>query len=151
MLQIAEQKRARMGVANVEFRHADAQQLPFEDDHFQIVSVAFGLRNIEDTARGLAEMVRVCMPGGKVAVLEFTTPRRQPIRGLYQWYFKYVLPRIGQALARNDSRAYNYLPQSVGEFPSYEHLTQAMVEAGLRQADYYPLTFGIATLYIGIK
>ena len=101
--------------------------------------------------KGLQEMTRVCKPGGQVAILEFSMPRRQPIKGLYSWYFKNVLPKVGQALARNDSSAYNYLPDSVGEFPSDEALTERMLAAGLSQAKYYPLTFGIATLYVGTK
>ena len=92
--------------------------LPFPDDSFQIVSVAFGLRNVTDTDRGLREMARVCRPGGSVAVLEFSLPRWQPFRGLYNWYFRHVLPRIGQALSAQSVDAYDYLPESVGEFPA---------------------------------
>lgn len=152
MLDIAEQKKRRLNVAEgVTFFEADAQNLPFEENHFQIVSVAFGLRNVADTDQGLREMVRVCQPGGRVAVLEFTMPRRQPIRGLYAWYFRHVLPRIGQWLARNEQSAYCYLPESVGDFPQYEALVDRMKSAGLREAKFYPLTFGIATLYVGTK
>ena len=89
----------------------------FGDKRFQIVSVAFGLRNVTDTDRGWREMVRVCRPGGRVAVLEFSMPRRRPLRGVYGWYFRCVLPRIGQWLTRNRQGAYRYLPESVGEFP----------------------------------
>jgi demethylmenaquinone methyltransferase/2-methoxy-6-polyprenyl-1,4-benzoquinol methylase len=78
-------------------------------------------------------------------------PRRQPIKSLYKWYFRNILPRIGQWFARNDSDAYNYLPETVGEFPQYEELTGLMEDAGLKQARFIPLTFGIATLYIGVK
>lgn len=150
MLEIGKQK-GNQFKRDVEFIEADAQELPFASDHFQIVSAAFGLRNVADTKRGLAEMTRVCKPGGKVAVLEFSHPRRQPIKLAYSWYFKNVLPRIGQWMARNNSSAYNYLPDSVGEFPAYEALTDIMVSAGLKSATFHPLTFGIATLYIGIK
>lgn len=136
---------------DVTFIEADAQNLPFADNQFQIVSAAFGLRNVANTDQGLAEMVRVCRPQGQIAVLEFSIPRYQPIKGLYGWYFKNVLPRIGQFLARNDSSAYNYLPDSVGEFPCYEKLTERMLAAGCSSAKFYPLTGGIATLYIGIK
>ncbi len=150
MLEIGRQKSDRFD-RSVTFVEADAQNLPFADDQFQVVSAAFGLRNVADTDQGLREMTRVCQPGGKVAVLEFSIPRRQPVKGMYGWYFKNVLPRIGQRLARNDSSAYNYLPNSVGEFPSYEALTDRMVQAGLSTANFYPLTFGIATLYVGVK
>ncbi len=150
MLEIGRQKSDKTK-REVSFIEADAQNLPFEDDQFQVVSAAFGLRNVADTDLGLKEMTRVCRPGGKVAILEFSVPRYQPIKGMYGWYFKNVLPRIGQMLARNDSSAYNYLPESVGEFPCYEQLTQRMLGAGLSSARFYPLTFGIATLYIGVK
>lgn len=150
MLEIGREKGKRWG-QDVTFVEADAQQLPFETDHFQVVSVAFGLRNVADTDLGLREMVRVCKPGGQVAVLEFSQPRYQPIKGIYGWYFRNVLPRIGQWLARNDSAAYDYLPESVGEFPCYEQLTRRMLDAGLSTAKFFPLTFGIATLYVGVK
>ncbi len=130
---------------------ADTQQLPFPDDYFQIVSVGFGLRNVTDTRRGLQEMVRVCRPGGKVAVLEFSIPQRQPFRALYRWYFRNILPSIGRVLARKGPKAYNYLPQSVDEFPSGEALAQRMRTAGLHDVCFHDLTFGIATLYVGNK
>lgn len=147
MLEYARQKPVSKG--RVDFSQADAQALPFEDDSFDIVTVAFGLRNVEDTQRGLRELTRVCRPGGKIGILEFTTPRRWPIRPAYSWYFRNVLPKIGQHLAKNNTAAYDYLPQSVGEFPSYEVLTEQMLQAGMVKAEFQPLTFGIATLYIG--
>jgi demethylmenaquinone methyltransferase/2-methoxy-6-polyprenyl-1,4-benzoquinol methylase len=152
MLDVGEQKKRRKGIdGRMTFVEADAQQLPFEDETFQIVCVAFGLRNVADTDRGLQEMTRVCRAGGRVAVLEFSMPERQPIKSLYGWYFRNVLPRIGQWLARNDHEAYDYLPQSVGEFPQGKQLTERMKQAGLREASYHPLSFGVATLYIGVK
>ena len=152
MLAIGRQKGQRAGAnGRLTFVEADAQQLPFPDDSFQIVSVAFGLRNVTDTDRGLSEMARVCRPGGRVAVLEFSLPRWQPFRGIYNWYFRHVLPRIGQAIARNRFSAYDYLPESVGEFPCGEALAERMRAAGLRDVTFTPLTFGVATLYIGTK
>lgn len=151
MLDVGRDKISSHKSKQVTFVQADTMEMPFESDHFQIVSAAFGLRNVADTDQGLREMTRVCKPGGQVAVLEFSTPRRQPIRGAYQWYFKNILPRIGQALARNDSSAYSYLPDSVSEFPDYEALVERMIGAGLKSARFMPLTFGIATLYIGNK
>ena len=114
MLEVGEKKQAKFPDDNkIKFIEADTQKLPLEDDKFQIVSVAFGLRNVADTMDGLKEMVRVCKPGGKVAVLEFTMPRRQPIKSMYKWYFRNILPRIGQWFAKNDSNAYEYLPDAI--------------------------------------
>ena len=152
MLDIGEAKKRRAGIDGpLTFAQADAQQLPFEDNRFQIVSVAFGLRNVADTGRGLREMVRVCAPGGRVAVLEFSLPRWRWFRGAYVWYFRTLLPRIGQWLARNKENAYHYLPESVGEFPSGEALAEQMRAAGLATVKFYPFTLGIATLYVGVK
>jgi demethylmenaquinone methyltransferase/2-methoxy-6-polyprenyl-1,4-benzoquinol methylase len=152
MLTIGNSKGREAGYKdNLIFVEADAQQLPFSNDQFQIVSVAFGLRNVADTDCGLRELARVCRPEGRVAILEFSMPTWQPFRALYGWYFRNVLPRIGQLLARNKQDAYNYLPQSVGEFPQGEALAVRMKSAGLREVQYFPLTFGVATLYVGIK
>ncbi|MEE2639633.1 MAG: bifunctional demethylmenaquinone methyltransferase/2-methoxy-6-polyprenyl-1,4-benzoquinol methylase UbiE [Planctomycetota bacterium] len=152
MLELAEKKQAKFPAGNrIRFLEADTENLPLPDDTFQLVSVAFGLRNVSDPLAGLREMVRVCRPGGKVAVLEFTMPRRQPIKWIYKWYFRNVLPRIGQWFARNDADAYEYLPETVGEFPQYKELTRLMDDAGLKETTFIPLTFGIATLYLGTK
>ena len=152
MLQIGRSKAAKAGIDGaVTFVEADTQQLPFQDDFFQIVSVAFGLRNVADTDRGLREMTRVCRQGGQVAVLEFSIPRRQPLKAVYGWYFRHILPRIGQWLARNDENAYRYLPDSVAEFPAAEALAERMADAGMRDVRFYPLTMGIATLHVGTK
>ena len=113
--------------------------------------MAFGLRNVADPQRGLAEMVRVCRPGGSVAVLEFSTPRRQPIKAAYGLYFRHVLPVIGRIVNRNKTSAYKYLPASVEQFPAYEQLAAWLRDAGLNQVQFFPLTFGIATLYVGVK
>ena len=152
MLEIAREKAKKRGVAeHVTFQHEDAMRLSFPDDSFQYVTVAFGLRNIEDTRQGLSEMARVCTPGGKVAVLELSTPTMFPIRQLYHFYFRHILPRVGQLVAKNRQDAYNYLPASVGEFPQGSALTKMMEDAGLRETFYRPMTFGIATLYVGTK
>jgi demethylmenaquinone methyltransferase/2-methoxy-6-polyprenyl-1,4-benzoquinol methylase len=139
------------GKCPIRFVEADAQQLPFGNDRFQIVSVAFGLRNVTDTRRGLSEMVRVCAPGGRVVVLEFAMPSNRLLRGIYGWYFRNVLPKIGQLLARNRQSAYNYLPASVSEFPHGEALAELMRKCGLGPVEWRPLTFGVAALYVGTK
>ena len=152
MLAIGRQKGLKAGLnGRLNFVEADAQQLPFGDEQFQIVCVAFGLRNVTDTDRGLREMTRVCRPGGQVAVLEFSQPKWKPFRAVYTWYFNNVLPKIGQWLSRSPHQAYTYLPNSVGEFPSGEALCDKMRIAGLQEVTHRPLTFGIATLYVGKK
>jgi len=157
MLVLARQKAAQItSSASAEsrtllFLEADTLKLPFVDDKFQIVSVAFGLRNVADTIGGLREMARVCQPGGRVVVLEFSMPSNRLFGAIYRWYFKHILPRIGQLLARNTEAAYNYLPQSVSQFPQGSELADMMKSAGLVQATYTPLTFGVATLYVGVK
>jgi demethylmenaquinone methyltransferase/2-methoxy-6-polyprenyl-1,4-benzoquinol methylase len=152
MLAIGERKKVRARIAGpLTFLQADTQDLPFDNDHFQLVTVAFGLRNVADTEAGLGEMTRVCQRGGRVAVLEFSFPRWQPMKSIYGWYFRHVVPRLGGWLARNSHQAYQYLPASVGEFPQGEELAERMRRAGLVEIIFHPLTFGIATLYIGTK
>ena len=152
MLVIGREKSQHAGSdGRITFLEADAQSLPLPSDSFQIVCVAFGLRNIANTDRGLAEMTRVAAPCGRVAVLEFSTPTWQPFKAIYGWYFRHVLPRIGQLFARDSTGAYEYLPQSVGEFPQGEALSQRMRAAGLSELRRYPLTGGVATLYVGRK
>lgn len=156
MLELAREKFHRLcpdqpRSAAIEFIQADTQQLPFPDNHFQIVSVAFGLRNVCDTRAGLREMIRVCEAGGRVAVLEFSQPTLPVLADLYRWYFRNVLPRLGQLFAKNREDAYSYLPASVSEFPCGAALAQIMAECGLSEVTFTPLTFGIATLYVGTK
>ena len=152
MLALGREKRDKAAAGGVvSFIEADALQIPLQNDQFDIVCVAFGLRNVSDTERGLDEMVRVCAPGGQVAVLEFSTPTWQPFKALYGWYFRHVLPRIGQLISRNAESAYNYLPSSVDQFPQGEQLVGLMRSAGLSDVTYQGLTLGVATLYVGKK
>jgi demethylmenaquinone methyltransferase/2-methoxy-6-polyprenyl-1,4-benzoquinol methylase len=153
MLQIADRKTKKATRENEKatFIEADSQALPFDDDQFQCVTVAFGLRNVTDTMRGLSEMHRVCKPGGQVMILEFSRPYIIGLRQLYQFYFTSVLPKIGQLFAKNDKSAYQYLPESVGLFPDGEELASLMREAGMVNVRYTPLTFGVATIYEGWK
>lgn len=147
----AEKGRRRGAEGRIAWVEADAQRLPFAADRFQIVSVAFGLRNVADTDAGLCEMTRVCRPGGTVAVLEFSEPAWRPFAAVYGWYFRNVLPRIGALLSGSRQAAYNYLPQSVSEFPSGEALAARMRAAGLEGVRCVPFLFGVATLYLGQK
>lgn len=138
--------KARARHPHVEWVEADAMALPFPDASFDLVTVAFGLRNIADTSRGLGEMARVCRPGGTLAILEFSLPESAAVRSGYLWYFRNVLPRLGNAVARNASDAYTYLNRSVEAFPSGEALGALVRRAGFRDVVHHPLTLGIATL-----
>jgi demethylmenaquinone methyltransferase / 2-methoxy-6-polyprenyl-1,4-benzoquinol methylase len=135
----------------IRFVEADAQRLPFPTDAFQITCVAFGLRNVTDMDRGLAEMVRVTKPGGQVAILEFSRPTHWLFGRLYRFYFRRLLPFIGQLLSRSQDSAYHYLPASVMEFPDGEALAERLRGHGLTAIHWHPFTFGIATLYVGTK
>lgn len=139
---------AEEGILLVE---GDTQRLPLPDDTFGVVTVAFGLRNVRDTARGVDEMIRVARPGGKVAILEFSRPRGRLLGPFYLAFFRHVLPRVGQALAPNDDGAYRYLPESVLQFPDGQTMLDLLAARGLTETRMHSLTFGIATLYIGTK
>jgi demethylmenaquinone methyltransferase/2-methoxy-6-polyprenyl-1,4-benzoquinol methylase len=154
MLCYAHQKKTKLDAkmsAHIDFIEADSMQLPFASNTFQLVSVAFGLRNIADTGRGLNEMIRVCKPEGHVVILEFSKPDIPVIGSMYQWYFKNVLPRIGQLFAKNRQSAYNYLPQSVAEFPQGKEMLEILNKHGLTETKCISLTLGVASLYIGKK
>jgi demethylmenaquinone methyltransferase/2-methoxy-6-polyprenyl-1,4-benzoquinol methylase len=152
MLVRAVDKTQRRGAAGrIRYLEADAQQLPFPDNQFLLTTAAFGLRNVTDTDRGLAEMVRVTRPAGKVAILEFSQPRHWLFGRLYRFYFTHILPCIGQTISRSKDNAYRYLPASVQEFPDGAALAQRLREHGLRDVAWHPFTFGIATLYVGTK
>jgi demethylmenaquinone methyltransferase/2-methoxy-6-polyprenyl-1,4-benzoquinol methylase len=135
----------------ISFVEADAQALPFPADTFQIVAVAFGLRNVTDPDKGLAEMARVVQTGGRVAVLEFSKPTHWLFGRGYRWYFRYLLPAIGHLFCRNQESAYSYLPESVLAFPDGEALAAKMRSHGLIDVTVTPFTMGIATLYVGVK
>jgi demethylmenaquinone methyltransferase/2-methoxy-6-polyprenyl-1,4-benzoquinol methylase len=133
----------------IQFIEADAQRLPFADATFEIAAVAFGLRNVTDTEKGIAEMVRVLKPGGRLAILEFSKPRHWFFGRMYRFYFRFMLPFVGQALSRSRQSAYRYLPESVLEFPDGEALADRLRGHGLTEVWHKAFTFGIATLYVG--
>jgi demethylmenaquinone methyltransferase/2-methoxy-6-polyprenyl-1,4-benzoquinol methylase len=151
LLPARDKTQRRRAADRIRYIEADTQRLPFPDDTFQLTTVAFGLRNVTDTERGLAEMVRVTQPGGRVAILEFSRPRHWLFGRLYRFYFRRILPCVGQVISRSRDNAYNYLPASVMEFPDGEALAEKLRGHGLTDVRWYPLTFGIATLYVGTK
>lgn len=152
MLVVGQRKVRKAGAeGRITLVEGDAQHLPVPGDTFGVVSVAFGLRNVHDTVAGLDELIRAAKPGGKVAVLEFSRPRGRVLGPVYLGFFRKILPKIGQAIAPNPDSAYHYLPKTVLEFPDGQELLDLMGSRGLVDLEMHPLTFGIATLYVGTK
>lgn len=129
---------------------ADSANLPFEDNKFDAITVAFGVRNFEFLQQGINQMYRVTRKGGKLAVLEFSKPKAFPFKQLYNFYFKYILPGWGGLISKSKS-AYTYLPESVQHFPEGEQFATYLKNAGYTNIQIQPLTFGICTLYTAIK
>lgn len=133
-----------------QFAEADALQLPFADNSFDLVTAAFGFRNLANYETGLREMHRVLKPGGEMGILEFSAPRNSVFSALYKFYFAKVLPRIGGAVS-GSSAAYSYLPASVMKFPSPDELARQMTAAGFAHARFEAWTFGVVALHVGQK
>lgn len=129
---------------------ADSENLPFEDNSFDAITVAFGVRNFEHTIIGLQEMNRVLRPGGMLVVLEFSKPKVFPVKQLFYFYFKNILPVIGRTFSK-DHRAYTYLPESVESFPEGQDFVNLLQEAGFKNTKCRELTFGISSVYSGTK
>lgn len=134
----------------IELKLADGEQLPFENNTFDAVSIAFGIRNFENVIPGLAEMHRVLKIGGKVYVLEFSKPTNWFIKKIYYFYFCNVLPFVGKLVSK-DARAYSYLPESVRIFPDGKKFVELLQYAGFKKIECRQLTFGISTIYIAEK
>jgi len=129
---------------------SDTLRLPFRDDIFHAVTIGFGLRNLEDARCGLEEMRRVLQPGGALVILEFSKPGVPVLKHVFNFYFRYVLPKLGAAIS-GDEKAYRYLPDSVWKFPTREELAVLIRAVGFQQVVYVNLTGGIATLHWGKK
>ncbi len=134
----------------IPFIEGDAMNLGFADDSFDAVTIAFGLRNLSNFADGLAELHRILKPGGKLAVLEFSSPIIPGFRQAFNFYFTRILPRIGGAVSGSRG-AYEYLPDSVSKFPDQKRLAALMQETGFDDVEYTNLTGGIAAIHIGTK
>jgi len=152
MLQIGQVKAARRSLGGrVRFQQADTLRLPYRDGVFDASTVAFGIRNVVDTQRGIREMARVIRVGGRVVILEFTLPENALLRQGYLAYFGNVLPRIGRMIARSEIDAYKYLPDSVARWPRPEELKSMMERAGLRDVSYDLVFGGVAAIHTGLK
>jgi demethylmenaquinone methyltransferase / 2-methoxy-6-polyprenyl-1,4-benzoquinol methylase len=151
MLRLANRKLGERRLASsVRLIRGDATRLPIASGSCDAATIGFGIRNVAEPERALAELARVVTPGGRLAILEFGFPRIPGIRTLYKLYFQQVLPRIGGAVSRHGD-AYSYLPQSVGAFPSPEAFAAMMSRAGFGRVRAVPLTLGIVYLFVGIR
>ncbi|MGB8507154.1 MAG: bifunctional demethylmenaquinone methyltransferase/2-methoxy-6-polyprenyl-1,4-benzoquinol methylase UbiE [Pyrinomonadaceae bacterium] len=149
MLEIAARKASADG-RHIPFIEGDALRLPFADCSFEVVTIAFGLRNLASVEDGLKELRRVLKPGGRLVVLEFSRPLVPGFRALFQFYFTRVLPRIG-GLVSGSRGAYEYLPDSVSRFPDQKRLAAMMRETDFANVEYQNLTGGIAALHTGVR
>lgn len=151
MLEVGRKKMQKKGYDQViELKLGDSEKLLFEDNKFDSVIVAFGVRNFAELKVGLKDMYRVLKPGGKTVILEFSRPRVFPFKQIYDFYFRLILPKIGRIIS-GDNSAYKYLPESVLEFPHGNKFLKILENVGFKNSKCIPLTFGISSIYIGQK
>ncbi|AYY82860.1 MULTISPECIES: bifunctional demethylmenaquinone methyltransferase/2-methoxy-6-polyprenyl-1,4-benzoquinol methylase UbiE [Enterobacterales] len=151
MLKMGREKLRDHGiVGNVNYVQANAEELPFPDNHFDCITISFGLRNVTDKAKALRSMFRVLKPGGRLLVLEFSKPVLEPLSKIYDAYSFHILPKIGQVIV-NDAESYRYLTESIRMHPDQETLKGMMEEAGFDQVTYTNMTGGIVALHKGFK
>jgi demethylmenaquinone methyltransferase/2-methoxy-6-polyprenyl-1,4-benzoquinol methylase len=151
MLKVGKEKLTNMGIiGNIDYVQANAEELPFPDNHFDLITIAFGLRNVTDKSAALASMFRVLKPGGRLLVLEFSKPSSEALSKVYDAYSFHVLPRMGQLVA-NDAESYRYLAESIRMHPDQDTLEGMMQEVGFEQTSYHNLTGGIVALHRGFK
>ena len=135
----------------VEFAQADALGLPLPDASADVVSIAFGIRNVADPAAAIREFHRALRPGGRLIILEFSLPTNPLLRGLYNFYFRKILPRTATLISRDKTGAYKYLPESVNTFITRETMMEMMRAAGFQDVSQHPMTFGVCVCYRGVK
>ena len=151
MLGMGRRKVEKLGLSGkIELLKGDSENLQFQDNTFDAATVGFGVRNFEDLDKGLAEIRRVLRPGAMLVVLEFSRPRKFPMRQLYNFYFKNILPGLGRLIS-NDKSAYTYLPESVEVFPDGMDFENILKKVGFKETACKPLTFGISSIYTARK
>ena len=151
MLDVARKKINERNLQHIfSVQTGDSEGLQFSNDHFDAITVAFGVRNYENLEKGLSDMYRVLKPGGKIVILEFSKPRNFPIKQGYNFYFKHITPTLGKIFSK-DNRAYCYLPESVAAFPDGEDFIRLMDKVGFKKTKDRRLTFGISAIYTGVK
>ncbi|MBX2926694.1 MAG: bifunctional demethylmenaquinone methyltransferase/2-methoxy-6-polyprenyl-1,4-benzoquinol methylase UbiE [Saprospiraceae bacterium] len=151
MLDIGRQKITKQGLdAIIELQEGDSENLPFPDNTFDAVTVAFGVRNFEHLENGLAEMLRVLKPGGQAVILEFSQPTAFPFKQLFHFYFRNILPVVGRMTSK-DPKAYRYLYESVQAFPDGERFLEVLQKTGYKSNRCIPLTLGICSIYSAFK
>jgi demethylmenaquinone methyltransferase/2-methoxy-6-polyprenyl-1,4-benzoquinol methylase len=151
MLEVGNNKMEKRGYDDkIKLILGDSESLQFDDSYFDGVTVAFGVRNFENLEKGLSEMLRVIKPGGKAVILEFSKPKKFPIKQLFGFYSKRLIPFIGKLVSK-DKRAYEYLPESVEAFPEGQTFLDIMSSVGYKNVNGIPVSGGIATIYVGIK
>ena len=151
MLEIGREKVGKKGFSGkIDLIPGDSEKIPFGDNHFDVAMVAFGVRNFSDPLKGLSEMRRVIRTGGMIMVLEFSKPSGFPIKPLYNFYFRNILPLFGRLFSK-DKDAYRYLPDSVMKFPDNEEFLKLLIHAGCSDTHQVKLTGGVASIYTGIK
>lgn len=151
MLAVAKEKMIAKGVENIiSMEIGDSENLRFKNDYFDAYTVGFGVRNFENLEKGLKEMLRVLKPNGVAIVLEFSKPKKFPIKQFYHFYFNKILPGLGNLISK-DNAAYTYLPESVYAFPDGADFTSLLCSVGYKNSKAIPLLFGIATIYTATK
>ena len=151
MLEKGRIKMKKRGVDDIiEMKNGDSENLPFEDNYFDALTVGFGVRNYENLEKGLSEMLRVIKPGGKAVILEFSKPKKFPIKQLFGFYSKRIIPVLGKSISK-DKRAYEYLPDSVEAFPEGQDFIDILKKIGYKNVEAKQVSGGIATIYSGIK
>lgn len=151
MLKLGKEKIAKLGLQNkIELKTGDSENLPFENNSFDAITVGFGVRNFENLEKGIEDIYRVLAPSGTLVVLEFSKPHVFPVKQFYNFYFRYVTPLIGKIFSKDNS-AYTYLPESVKAFPAGEDFLNVLRKKGFKETKAISLTFGIASIYTGKK